>query len=215
MEQFEKNIKEKLNERKIQPSPQAWDKLEMMLNEQEVKTKKKSPRTYLFIAASLLAFVSLGTFFFKMNSDSVKPNKIQIQPTENLVIEENRNEEVEEIEEIEEAKSHQNEVVSEPKIIKAKSDNKAVGHLSNPGREQFNELEVKVNREIVLVEEGKQEIAEVHQQEKQEIPTSKVDPKKLLMVAEYEKNVEKSASQFKQMKHKFEEVKTALNNINQ
>lgn len=215
MEQFEKNIKEKLNERKIQPSPQAWDKLEMMLNEQEVKTKKKSPRTYLFIAASLLAFVSLGTFFFKMNSDSVKPNKIQIQPTENLVIEENRNEEVEEIEEIEEAKSHQNEVVSEPKIIKAKSDNKAVAHLSNPGREQFNELEVKVNREIVLVEEGKQEIAEVHQQEKQEIPTSKVDPKKLLMVAEYEKNVEKSASQFKQMKHKFEEVKTALNNINQ
>lgn len=209
MENFEKNIKEKLNERKIQPSAQAWDKLEMMLNDQEVKTTKKSPRTYLFIAASLLVFVSLGTFFFKMNSDSIEPNVIQIQPTENLVIEENRNEEVEE------AKSHQNEVVSEPKIIKAKSDNKAVAHLPNPGREQFNELEVKVNREIVLVEENKQEIAEVHQQEKQEIPASKVDPKKLLMVAEYEKNVEKSASQFKQMKHKFEEVKTALNNINQ
>ena len=33
--------------------------------------------------------------------------------------------------------------------------------------------------------------------------------------AEYERNVEKSASQFKQMKHKFEEVKTALNNINE
>ena len=209
MENFEKNIKEKLNERKIQPSAQAWDKLEMMLNDQEVKTTKKSPRTYLFIAASILVFVSLGTFFFKMNSDSIEPNVIQIQPTENLVIEENRNEEVEE------AKSHQNEVVSEPKIIKAKSDNKAVAHLPKVEKEQFNELEVKVNREIVLVEENKQEIAEVHQQEKQEIPTSKVDPKKLLMVAEYEKNVEKSASQFKQMKHKFEEVKTALNNINQ
>ncbi len=64
MEQFEKNIKEKLNERKIQPSAQAWDKLEMMLNDQEVKTTKKSPRTYLFIAASILVFVSLGTFFF-------------------------------------------------------------------------------------------------------------------------------------------------------
>ena len=212
MEQFEKNIKEKLNERKIQPSAQAWDKLEMMLNDQEVKTTKKSPRTYLFIAASLLVFVSLGTFFFKMNSDTIEPNAIQIQPTENLVIEENRNEEVEEIEE---AKSHQNEIVSEPKIIKAKSDHKAVAHLPKVEKEQFNELEVKVNREIVLVEENKQEIAEVHQQEKQEIPTSKVDPKKLLMVAEYEKNVEKSASQFKQMKHKFEEVKTALNNINQ
>ncbi|RRJ91909.1 hypothetical protein EG240_04950 [Paenimyroides tangerinum] len=211
MEQFEKNIKEKLNERKIQPSAQAWDKLEMMLNDQEVKTTKKSPRTYLFIAASILVFVSLGTFFFKMNSDSIEPNVIQIQPTENLVIEENRNEEVEEIEE---AKSHQNEVVSEPKIIKAKSENKAIAHLPKIEKEQLNELEVKVDREIVSIEENKQEIVEV-QQEKQEIPTSKVDPKKLLMVAEYEKNVEKSASQFKQMKHKFEEVKTALNNINQ
>ena len=152
MENFEKNIKEKLNEWKIQPSAQAWDKLEMMLNDQEVKTTKKSPRTYLFIAASILVFVSLGTFFFKMNSDSVKPNKIQIQPTENLVIEENRNEEVEE------AKSHQNEVVSEPKIIKAKSDNKAVAHLPKVEKEQFNELEVKVNREIVSIEENKQEM---------------------------------------------------------
>ena len=212
MEQFEKNIKEKLNERKIQPSAQAWDKLEMMLNDQEVKTTKKSPRTYLFIAASLLVFVSLGTFFFKMNSDTIEPNAIQIQPTENLVIEENR---IQREESVSEENSKQNGIISEPKIIKAKSDNKAVAHLPKVEKEQFNELEVKVNREIVLVEENKQEIAEVHQQEKQEIPTSKVDPKKLLMVAEYEKNVEKSASQFKQMKHKFEEVKTALNNINQ
>mgnify|MGYP003466864283 FL=1 len=212
MENFEKNIKEKLNERKIQPSAQAWDKLEMMLNDQEVKTTKKSPRTYLFIAASLLVFVSLGTFFFKMNSDTIEPNAIQIQPTENLVIEENR---IQREESVSEENSKQNGIISEPKIIKAKSDNKAVAHLPKVEKEQFNELEVKVNREIVSIEENKQEIVEVHQQEKQEIPASKVDPKKLLMVAEYEENVEKSASQFKQMKHKFEEVKTALNNINQ
>ena len=115
---------------------------------------------------------------------------------------------------ISEEKSHQSEVVSEFKIIKSKSENKAVAHLPNVGKEEFNELEVQVNREIVLVEENKLEIVEV-QKEKQEIPASEVDPKKLLMVAEYERNVEKSASQFKQMKHKFEEVKTALNNINQ
>ena len=211
MEQFKKNIKEKLNERKIQPSAQAWDKLEMMLNDQEVKTTKKSPRTYLFIAASLLVFVSLGTFFFKMNSDTIEPNAIQIQPTENLVIEENR---IQREESVSEENSKQNGIISEPEIIKAKSENKAIAHLPKNEKEQLNELEVKVDREIVSIEENKQEIVEV-QQEKQEIPTSKVDPKKLLMVAEYEKNVEKSASQFKQMKHKFEEVKTALNNINQ
>ena len=212
MEQFVKNIKEKFNERKIQPSPQAWDKLEMLLNEQEVKTTKKLPRTYLFIAASLLAFVSLGTFFFKMNSDSVKSNEIQIQSNESLVVEENQKEEVYEV--LEEEMIPSNEI-AKTKIIKTKSENKAVAHLPNVGKEQFNELEVKVNRERVSVEDNKQEIAQVYQEEKQEISTSKVDPKKLLMVVEYERNVEKSASQFKQMKNKFEEVKTALNNINQ
>lgn len=211
MEQFEKNIKEKLYERKIQPTAQAWDKLEMMLNDQEVKASKKSPRTYLFIAASILVFVSLGTFFFKMNSNLIEPNAIQIQPTENLVIEENR---IEDFEEISEKKSHQNEVVSEPKIIKANKNN-AVAHL--PETKQ-NQKETKVVTDFVdaeIVENQKQVFAQVYQDEKQEIPASKVDPKKLLMVVEYERNVEKSASQFKQMKHKFEEVKTALNNINQ
>lgn len=212
MEQFEKNIKEKLNERKIQPSPQAWDKLEMLLNEQEVKTKKKSPRTYLFIAASLLAFVSLGTFFFKMNSDNIQPSEIQIQPNESLAVEENQNEEIHEVLEEETIPSKE---ISESKIIKTKSENKTVVHHPKKENVQFNESEIKINQEFIKVDNHQQEIAQVNQEEKQEISTSKVDPKKLLMVVEYERNVEKSASQFKQMKNKFEEVKTALNNINQ
>ncbi|WP_177762554.1 hypothetical protein [Flavobacterium sp. I3-2] len=212
MEQFEKNIKEKLNERKIQPSPQAWDKLEMLLNEQEVKTKKKSPRTYLFIAASLLAFVSLGTFFFKMNSDNIQPSEIQIQPNESLAVEENQNEEIHEVLEEETIPS---KGISESKIIKTKSENKTVVHHPKKENVQFNESEIKINQKFIKVDNHQQEIAQVNQEEKQEISTSKVDPKKLLIVVEYERNVEKSASQFKQMKNKFEEVKTALNNINQ
>lgn len=211
MEHFEKNIKEKIIQRKIQPSAHAWDKLEMMLNDQEVKTTKKFPRTYLFIAASLLAFVSLGTFFFKMNSTSVEPNKMEILPNESLVIEENR---IQKEETVSEESLNQNEIISEPKISKTKSENKAVGHFPKIEKLDFKETEVYVNQEIVLAEENKQ-IAELIPEPKQEIPTSKVDPKKLLLVVEYERNVEKSASQFKQMKHKFEEVKTALNNINE
>jgi len=214
MEQFEKNIKEKFNERKIQPSPQAWDKLEMLLNEQEDKTTKKLPRTYLFIAASLLAFVSLGTFFFKMNSDSVKPNEIKIQSNESLVVEENQKEEVYEV--LEEETIPSNEI-TESKIIKTKSNNKAVAHLTEKENVQFNESEIKINQEIIKVEDNKREIAQVIEkvdETEDEILSSKLDPKRLLMVAEYEQNVEKSASQFKQMKNRFEEVKTVLNNIN-
>ena len=212
MEHFEKNIKEKIIQRKIQPSAQAWDKLEMMLNEQEVQVvKKKSPRTFLFIAASLLALVSLGTFFFKMNSTSVEPNKIETLPNESLVIEENR---IQRDNSASEENSNQNEIISEAEIIKTKSENKAVAHLPKVEKEVFKESNVHVKEEIILVEENKQ-IAELIPEVKQQISSPKADPKKFLMVVEYEKNVEKSASQFKQMKHKFEEVKTALNNINE
>lgn len=212
MEQFEKNIKEKLNERKIYPSAQAWDKLEMMLNAEETKSiKKKSPRTLLFIAASLLAFVSLGTFFFKINSTSVELNQMEILPSKSLVVEENQEEQIHEV--LEEEKIPSNEI-SESKIIKAKSENKAIAQFPEVERIVLNEVEVYVNKEIVVVEENKQ-IADVISEEKKEISSQKVDPKKLLIVAEYEKNVEKSASQFKQMKEKFQEVKTALHNINE
>ena len=212
MEHFEKNIKEKIIQRKIQPSAQAWDKLEAMLNEQEVQVvKKKSPRTFLFIAASLLALVSLGTFFFKMNSTSVEPNKIETLPNESLVIEENR---IQRAEAVSEENSNQNEIISEAEIIKTKSENKAVAHLPKVEKEVFKESNVHVKEEIILVEENKQ-IAELIPEVKQQISSPKADPKKLLMVAEYEKNVEKSASQFKHMKEKFQEVKTALHNINE
>jgi len=79
---------------------------------------------------------------------------------------------------------------------------------------EFKESEVKVNKELIIekiaVEESKQ-ITEL----KTDNYNPKTDPNRLLMVAEYERNVEKSASQFKQMKEKFQEVKTVLNNINQ
>lgn len=212
MEQFEKNIKEKLSERKIQPSVQAWDKLEMMLNEHESHAvKKKSPRAFLFIAASILAFVSLGTFFFKMNSDSIEPNVIQTKPEEGLVIDDNK---VNEEEEFTKEKPNQSEVVSESKIVKTKTKDKEIVYLLKVEKEDLKGSEVKVNKEIVFVDDDKQ-IVEFVPEVKQESMPQKVDPKKLLMVAEYEKNVEKSASQFKQMKEKFQEVKTALNNINE
>lgn len=58
---FEIQIKEQLNAREIKPSAMAWDKLDAMLSETE-KQKTKFP--WLYVAASFVGFLLIGTLFF-------------------------------------------------------------------------------------------------------------------------------------------------------
>src|SRR5690606_1152814 len=60
---LEQQFRELLQNRTIEPSDKAWDRLDAMLS---VAEKKKKPiRTWWFVAASLLILLSIGTFFFK------------------------------------------------------------------------------------------------------------------------------------------------------
>ncbi|WP_367755090.1 hypothetical protein [Flavobacterium sp. WC2430] len=54
-------MKEKLEARKIQPSAQAWDRLDAMLTATE---KPKRSFTWMYIAASFIGFLIVGTIFF-------------------------------------------------------------------------------------------------------------------------------------------------------
>ncbi|MEZ0182694.1 hypothetical protein AB9T89_10645 [Flavobacterium oncorhynchi] len=87
---FEKDFRDKLNQRKIEPSNKAWDRLDAMLSvaEEEKATvlprsKKDSKRKWLFIAASIVGFLLVGTFFFNQKEALVET------PKNNVVIEEN------------------------------------------------------------------------------------------------------------------------------
>ena len=68
---FEIQIKEQLNAREIKPSAMAWDKLDSMLSEKE-KQKTKFP--WLYIAASFVGFLLIGTLFFNQK-ESVNVNQ--------------------------------------------------------------------------------------------------------------------------------------------
>lgn len=73
---LENQIREKLHSREIQPSAQAWDRLDAMLTVAEEKKTKRSPfLTFRFIgiAASVLVFVTLGTLFFTQNDTEIQP----------------------------------------------------------------------------------------------------------------------------------------------
>src|SRR6218665_3279362 len=67
---FEKDFREKLNQRQIEPSNKAWDRLDAMLSVTEEKKPKKN-RKWLYIAASFIGFLLVGTIFFNQNKNEV------------------------------------------------------------------------------------------------------------------------------------------------
>lgn len=71
---IENQIREKLNSREIQPSTQAWDRLDAMLTVAEEKKTKRSFFSYKFIgiAASVLVFVTLGLFYFDQKNTTIE-----------------------------------------------------------------------------------------------------------------------------------------------
>jgi hypothetical protein len=67
---FDDIVREKLEKRTIQPREMAWDRLDAMLSvaEENAVKPKKSKRAWMYIAASFLGFLLLGTIFLKQGS---------------------------------------------------------------------------------------------------------------------------------------------------
>jgi hypothetical protein len=68
---LETQFKEQLNSREIKPSEMAWSKLDAMLtvadpsNSEQAKQKPKTKFPWIYIAASFVGFLLIGTIFFK------------------------------------------------------------------------------------------------------------------------------------------------------
>jgi hypothetical protein len=78
---FEKDFREKLNKRTIEPSDKAWDRLDAMLSVAENKKPKKKKNRWLYIAASIVGFLLVGTFFFNQKKSVIETpvNKVVIE----------------------------------------------------------------------------------------------------------------------------------------
>lgn len=79
---LEKEFRNKLNQRKINPSENSWDRLDAMLTTKEEKTKTRYG--WIYIAASILGFAFLGTFFFSEKESSVENQKSTIVMQESV-----------------------------------------------------------------------------------------------------------------------------------
>ena len=79
---IDNQIREKLNAREIQPSAQAWDRLDAMLTVSEEKKPKKG-YGWFFVAASTILFFGLGFFLFNSNETAEINNSNPIVTTIN------------------------------------------------------------------------------------------------------------------------------------
>ncbi len=72
---FDKNVKEQLEKRTIQPSSDAWGKLSKRLDAEE-QTEKKTSYWWLGIAASIIGVVLVATQFFNNNTEEIIPQVV-------------------------------------------------------------------------------------------------------------------------------------------
>ena len=66
---LEKEFREKLNAREINPSDKAWDRLDAMLNVAE-EAKPKRKYTWMYVAAGFIGFLLVGTVYLSQKEIS-------------------------------------------------------------------------------------------------------------------------------------------------
>ncbi|KAF2333294.1 MAG: hypothetical protein REI96_03935 [Flavobacterium nitrogenifigens] len=162
---FEKDFREKLNQREIEPSNKAWDRLDAMLSVAEEKKPKRN-RKWLYIAASLIGFLLIGTLFFNQNKKSVAtPETVIVEKeteTKKSVTEPILNKADSVKTETIIAEKISEETVNKEKTAKSQISNKIIKNVSNQVAESSiiiknNQEKESVNNQIQITETSKKE----------------------------------------------------------
>ena len=159
---LESQIKEKLDSREIQPSAQAWDRLDAMLSIAEEKKTKRS-FGWLYIAAGITVLLIAGMFFLAQNStDGINKDAVVDSEVKNDSVEKEQNKLEVPINKAIENKQNQvaeSTEVQNPKSINPSSNKEAVSiinqknnqkKLSNPLINRNKEIEYQNSSDVAL-----------------------------------------------------------------
>ncbi|RPD96449.1 hypothetical protein EGM88_08760 [Aureibaculum marinum] len=198
LNKFEQHIKKELNQREIQPSDNAWDKISKRLD--SPKKKKKSSYLWLGIAASFAGLLIISTIYFNYDTTRtddtnilVKTNKENIETIENEskpLLEKTQEVKVATIE-IDKGKTNskvnENEEVEKPgKVIdqSLKNDTNTIA-LVQPTLEVNIETNA-INKEELLQQKIAEVVAKVDQLEQNEKTLTDVEVDSLILQAQKE-----------------------------
>lgn len=218
---IEKQIKEKLNQREIQPSANAWDRLDAMLSVKEQKPKRNYK--WLSIAAVFVGFTLIGIFMMnKENStDNVIPSNPIVLENETETI---QNETTSKIENNFSEVKNEEAVVHQPtkKIEKPTSqiNPKKDFLLDNHSKQEDTIVENQPKESTNKYINAESLLAEIETGEKIEIPniskkpSVKVDANALLSSAEKEVEETFRDKVIQSINKKYNSVKSTLANRN-
>ena len=115
---FEKDIQQKLSNREIMPSANSWDRLDAMLSVEE--KPKKNGFFWINIAASFIVFASVGYYFYNQNT-IIEPIK-----EESIIVEENSEFRIQNSENKEDNTESVKEVLVENNILIKENKNSSI-----------------------------------------------------------------------------------------
>ena len=238
---LENQIREKLNSREIQPSTQAWDRLDAMLSVAEEK-KTRRPFGFLFIAASIMVLLTAGIFFFSQRSTEIKPqNNIVTTETKDTVqksVNETPAPIVEEKQENRVVVSTQNKLRTNNQQQTTSNNGVSIinqKQLNNPNINRDKEIEYQISSDVAIKDlpkiETKKEIVfankiipsdedllasldKVARQSSDKNTLVKVNPKSLLSQADGELEQTFREKVITRISKNYKEVKVALANRN-
>ena len=211
---IDNQIREKLNAREIQPSAQAWDRLDAMLTISEEKKPKKG-YGWFFVAASTLFFFGMGFFIFSSNETTEINKSTPIVTTIN-----------EEMNSTETNKTNEISVKKEQPVLVQNEVN--YPEAKNNKLKKADELEKEVNliqlnpSAITDYPSSEKLLVEVQVNQK-EIPLIKknsvkskikIDAASLLSTVEKELDVNYKETTLDKLTKKFQDAKSALANRN-
>ncbi|HBI02181.1 MAG TPA: hypothetical protein PLL09_12305 [Flavobacterium sp.] len=218
---IDKQIKEKLNQREIQPSANAWDRLDAMLSVEEQKPKRSYK--WLSIAAVFVGFTLIGIFM--MNKENSTENVILSNPivleNETKLIENESTPKIEnnlsEAKEVEAVVHQLTKKIEKPSTeINPKKDFLLDNHSKNEElivESQPKESTAKyINAESLLAEIETGEKIEIPNISKK--PSVKVDANALLSSAEKEVDETFRDKVIQSINKKYNSVKSTLANRN-
>lgn len=220
---IDNQIREKLNTREIQPSAQAWDRLDVMLTVSEEKKPKKG-YGWFFVAASTILFFGLGFFLFNSNETTEINNSTPIVTTANEEIDTVETNKINEIS-VENVKS----VLVQNEINKSKPARNIKSVETNKETKSESVLEEKITSNSQLPTSNSYKyvspenlLAEVQTGEKvitsdkkiSPKPKMKVDANSLLTNVEKELDENHRETTLDKLNRKFKDAKSALANRN-
>ncbi|TDR24077.1 hypothetical protein [Flavobacterium cheniae] len=220
---IDNQIREKLNAREVQPSAQAWDRLDAMLAVSEEKKSKKG-YGWFFVAASTILFFGLGFFLFNSNETKEINNSNPIVTTINEVMDSTEANKINQISvekeqpvlvqnEVNYSKTQKNKKSKETnELIKeetsTKDNSSSIIHHPSPNSYKY----VSPENLLAEVETGEKVITS----DKKISPKAKmkVDANSLLTNVEKELDENHRETTLDKLNRKFKDAKSALANRN-